>query len=143
MWDILTSPTHLSHPQLFTPGGIHVTNAAVPNTAEDSEASGTTFLRIHSPPPPAPPPPPGSQGAGGDITDNGGVTSKDVTEGPLHWACGRLLDWGSTSPRVALMVACHLATLLDLNPALLPSYRDHVMALLMFTSGGKGEGARH
>ena len=71
----------------------------------------------------------------------GGVTGGGVSEGPLHWACGRLLDWGSTSPRVALTVACHLATLLDLNPALLSCYKDHVKALLMFTSGGKGEGA--
>ena len=39
-----------------------------------------------------------------------------------------------------LMAACQLAALLDLNPDLLAAYAPHVKTLLLYSSGGRGEG---
>ena len=102
-----------------------------------SPLTPASFLRLHSPSPETTTTSPGGEGA-----TPGAVLPRQAPtpQGPLHWALGRILEWGAASPRVALMAACQLSALLDLNPALLPCYTGHVRALLLFSSGGRGEG---
>ncbi|GAX81015.1 hypothetical protein CEUSTIGMA_g8450.t1 [Chlamydomonas eustigma] len=79
-------------------------------------------------------------GAAGAADAAAGVGSSS-SSGPLYWAFSKLLDWGAASPRVTLLAATHLAALLDLNPDLLLQYSPLVKRILMYSSGGKGEGS--
>jgi hypothetical protein len=72
--------------------------------------------------------------------DRGSSSSSSSSSGPLYWAFSKLLDWGAASPRVTLLTATHLSALLDLNPDLLVQYRPLVKRILLYSSGGKGEG---
>ncbi len=63
--------------------------------------------------------------------------------GPCRWLLSRLLDWGGTSARFLLLLACQLGSFLTLQPALVECYSREIQMILLWGSrkGGETRGA--
>ncbi|GIL82026.1 hypothetical protein Vretifemale_10973 [Volvox reticuliferus] len=55
-------------------------------------------------------------------------------QGPCRWLLSRLLEWGGTSSRFLLLLACQLGSFLPLQPVLVECYCREIQMLLLWGS---------
>ncbi|GLI70009.1 hypothetical protein VaNZ11_014743 [Volvox africanus] len=55
-------------------------------------------------------------------------------QGPCRWLLSRLLEWGGTSSRFLLLLACQLGSFLPLQPVLVECYGREIQLLLLWGS---------